>query len=100
MSNDNKRDKLQTTCNTKIDSELTKEKQHDTQKVINVNGVVEGCVLLNVRNKADTDASIDCTIPNGTIVIVDELESTGEFYKITTNDNITGFCMKQFIRTY
>lgn len=60
-----------------------------------VNGVVTNCLRLRLRKA-----------PNGTIiswldvgdeVLVDTLQSTDEWYKVYTKDDLDGFCMKEFI---
>ena len=60
-------------------------------------GKVEGCKKLNVRKEPDTEADVVCVVPEGTEVIVDEEESTVDFYKVCTSAGIEGFCMKKFI---
>lgn len=59
--------------------------------------VVVGCVRLNVRDEANSQAAILTTIPVDTEVMVDLINSTDKFYKVCTASGIEGFCMKQFI---
>ncbi len=60
-------------------------------------GLVEGCKRLNVRKEPQVDAQIVCEIDNQTEVMIDEAESTDDFYKVYTETGIEGFCMKKFI---
>lgn len=59
-------------------------------------GVVD-CNRLNVRKEPNTDGEILCEIKVGTSVVIDEDESTEDFYKIFTVSGIEGFCMREFI---
>lgn len=67
-----------------------------TQKE-SVFGLVSDCANLRVRKEPNNKAEVLGTIPVNTEVMVDEDESTGEFYKIYTDSGLEGFCMKQFI---
>jgi len=60
-------------------------------------GVVSGCVKLRVRNNPTTMGEVICEIKEGTVVIIDEKESTVEFYKVTTEAGAEGYCMKKYI---
>lgn len=60
-------------------------------------GHVVGCAKLNVRKEPDADAEILGTIIAGSEVMIDEIESTDEFYNICAASGFEGFCMKQFI---
>ena len=60
-------------------------------------GIVIGCSRLNVRMKPGADAKVVCTIECDSKVMIDEENSTKNFYKICTEVGIEGYCMKQFI---
>ena len=60
-------------------------------------GVVAGCEKLNVRSAPNTDANIVTVLAAGTEVMIDEAESTADFYKVVTGAGVEGFCMKKFI---
>jgi hypothetical protein len=60
-------------------------------------GFVEGCKRLNVRKEPRVDAHIVCEIDDQTEVMIDEAESTNDFYKVYTESGIEGFCIKKFI---
>ena len=60
-------------------------------------GHVVNCSKLNVRKDPDADAEILGTIIAGSEVMIDESESTDDFYNICAASGFEGFCMKQFI---
>jgi len=60
-------------------------------------GIVTGCEKLNVRKEPSSTAAIICEIENRTEVMIEEVESTEDFYKVCTASGIDGFCMRKFI---
>ena len=60
-------------------------------------GYVTDCVKLNVREAASKDSNVLCEIILNSKVIVDEENSTDDFYKVTTETGVEGYCMKQYI---
>lgn len=60
-------------------------------------GFVTNCQKLNVREEPKTDSAIVCEVDYQTELMIDENESTEEFYKVFTDAGIEGFCMKKFI---
>ena len=60
-------------------------------------GVVVDCFRLNVRSAPSIDAEIICEIDGSSDMIVDEEESTEEFYKVCTAAGVEGYCMKKFV---
>lgn len=60
-------------------------------------GVVTDCAKLNVRAEPSTDAEVVCVISAATELLVDEAESTEDFYKICTAAGVEGYCMRKFI---
>lgn len=63
-----------------------------------VYGTVECKDMLNVRKAPKADAAIACVIKNGSEVIVDVTNSTDDFYKVCTEADLEGYCMKKFIK--
>lgn len=59
-------------------------------------GVVN-CNKLNVREEPSLDSTIVCEVNSQTELMIDESESTDDFYKVFTASGIEGFCMKEFI---
>ena len=60
-------------------------------------GVVEGCAKLNVRKAPNASADVVCIIAGGAEVVIDEDESSEDFYKICTVSGVEGYCMRKFI---
>ena len=60
-------------------------------------GFVSNCKKLNVREKPTVEAPVVCEIVCQTELMIDEKESTEEFYKVCTAAGIEGFCMRKFI---
>lgn len=69
---------------------------HDESEEIKI-GLVSNCKKLNVREKPTVEAPVVCEIVCRTELMIDEKESTEEFYKVRTAAGIEGFCMKKFI---
>lgn len=60
-------------------------------------GIVIDCKNLNVRNQPDGEADVLGTISADSEVLIDEGDSTSEFYKVCTASGLEGFCMKKYI---
>ena len=63
-------------------------------------GIVVNCEKLNLRRSPlkDSDgANILTELLSGVAVVIDENESTPNFYKVTTETGLEGYCMRQFI---
>ena len=63
-------------------------------------GIVANCEKLNLRRSPlkDSDgANIITELLSGVAVVIDEDESTPNFYKVTTETGLEGYCMRQFI---
>ena len=63
-------------------------------------GIVANCEKLNLRRSPlkDSDgANIITVLFPGVAVVIDEDESTSNFYKVITEDGLEGYCMRQFI---
>lgn len=73
--------------------DVENEKTNEEVKI----GVVSNCNKLNIREEPSLDANIVCEITSTTELMIDENESTEEFYKVFTMSGLEGFCMKKFI---
>lgn len=60
-------------------------------------GLVVDCAKLNVREEPDPDADILCEVPSQTELVIDENNSTDEYYSVCTAAGVDGFCMKKFV---
>ena len=65
---------------------------------VSLTGIVFDCSKLNVREEPSIAADIVCVIDNLATVLIDEEESTEDFYKVCTENGAEGFCMKKFIK--
>ena len=61
-------------------------------------GKVNGCTKLNIRKMPNRNAEVLAEIKAGSEVMIDEENSTYEFYKVCTESGIEGYCMKNFIK--
>ena len=76
------------------ESDIDAAANDETSELI---GYVTDCVKLNVREAASKDSNVLCEIILNSKVIVDEENSTDDFYKVTTETGVEGYCMKQYI---
>ena len=60
-------------------------------------GLVANCKRLNIREGPTIDAPVICEMVCQTELIIEEADSTEDFYKVCTAAGIEGFCMKKFI---
>jgi len=81
---------------TKDDYQIEEHEESQNFEDVKI-GFVTNCKKLNVREKPRTDATIICEVDYQTEVMIDEKESTEEFYKVYTAAGVEGFCMKKFI---
>lgn len=80
--------------NSNPESDIDVAANDETSELI---GYVTDCVKLNVREAASKDSNVLCEIILNSKVIVDEENSTDDFYKVTTETGVEGYCMKQYI---
>lgn len=64
---------------------------------VSLTGVVSGCKKLNVRKLPSPYEEVLCVLNEKTKVEIDEVNSTEDFYKVTTVSGVEGYCMKKFI---
>ena len=86
--------------NDESNDESDKEKQdtENQEEVVNVKeGIVGGCNKLNVRTEANINSDVACVLNSDSRVYVYLDDSTDEFYKIKTQDDVYGYCKKDFI---
>lgn len=60
-------------------------------------GIVVDCMKLRVRKNPNSYSGVLCEIPVDTKVVIDLDKSTVQFYKVTTEAGVEGYCMKKFI---
>ena len=61
-------------------------------------GKIIGFEKLYVRKEASKDSEPAGIITSETVLIIDEENSTEDFYKVTTNEGLEGYCVKKFIK--
>ena len=61
-----------------------------------LNGVVN-CLRLRIYTEPNENSEIVCKIRYLTDVMIDNINSTADFYKIYTANGATGFCQKDLI---
>lgn len=72
--------------------------EENQEEVVNVKeGIVGGCNKLNVRTEANINSDVACVLNSDSRVYVYLDDSTDEFYKIKTQDDVYGYCKKDFI---
>ena len=62
-----------------------------------VEGSVVDCVRLNVRSAPDKSAEVLCVVNSGTLLMVDTILVTRDWYKVCTEAGIEGYCMKKYV---
>lgn len=60
-------------------------------------GTVSGCSKLNIRKTPDANGVILGVEPVGTYVTVFPDESTEAWYRVVTDSQLDGYCMRKFI---
>lgn len=60
-------------------------------------GVVDNCVRLNIRVAPRITADVRLIIEKGDEVILCEKQPKGEWFRVRTQNNTEGFCMKKYI---
>lgn len=80
------------------ESDEGKQDTENQEEVVNVKeGVVGGCNKLNVRTEANINSDVACVLNSDSRVYVYLDDSTDEFYKVKTQDDVYGYCKKDFI---
>ena len=75
-------------------AEVTAGERVETAPVI---GFVVDCGRLNVRREPKEGAKIVSVVPAGTGLTIDEGKSVEEWFSVSTEAGIKGFCMKKFV---
>lgn len=75
-----------------INKEIIKEEVKRTVK-----GKVIDCTRLNVRRRPNKDSEVNRVIDVDSIVEINENKSNDEWYRVTTDNGVYGYCMKKYI---
>lgn len=60
-------------------------------------GVVDTFSEAVIRDKPSVFGDMVCVLKNGTVVEIDEKESTKDFYSISTPFGVEGYCLKMYL---
>ena len=82
----------------KVDEPATIQNLEPSKPAEPIIGIVANCVRLNVRETPIITAKILSEVDVNSKLMIDETESTEEWFKIYTETGIEGFCMKKFVR--
>ena len=74
-----------------------KELVNDTVEKTVKGGTVINCGSLNVREKAEAEADVLGVINAGSFVSIDKEASTAEWFKVTTEAGLEGYCVRKYI---
>ena len=80
--------------------EVVEEPVEEVEEIIEPEvkeGIVGGCIKLNVRSEASIDSSVVCVLDADTKVTIYPEDSNDNFYKIRTADGLDGYCKTAFI---
>lgn len=79
-------------------TEVVEEKvEEPVEKVTVATGVVAKCSKLNIRKKSNVNADVACVVNAGDTLTIDLAKSNDEWLKVTTSNNVKGYCMKKFV---
>lgn len=62
-----------------------------------IGGIVSGCKKLNIREEASIKGKILCEVSEGTALMIDQIESTDDWFRVYTETGVEGYCMKKFV---
>ena len=80
-----------------INKEIIKEENIREEVKKTIKGKVIDCTRLNVRRRPNMDSEVNCIIDVDSIVEINENKSNDEWYRVTTDNGVYGYCMKQYI---
>lgn len=63
----------------------------------NRTGHITGCELLNVRREPSISSPIVAVLNSSDSVMIREKNNVSDFFKVTTANGVSGYCMKKYI---
>lgn len=78
-----------------ISEEIVEEDTSASETII---GIIDNCIKLRVREEASINSEVIAELEAGKIVLINEEDSTDDFYSVYTEAGIKGFCMKKFVK--
>lgn len=76
---------------------VCEESSNETVEPTVKGGTVISCGSLNVREKAEAEADVLGVINAGSFVSIDKEASTAEWFKVTTEAGLEGYCVRKYI---
>lgn len=64
-----------------------------------IDGIVVGCLKLNIRSKPDKTSKVLNVINASTIIKIDIANSTSDWFKVIDNDGNVGYCDRNYLYT-
>lgn len=80
-----------------VDEEELMPVEEEEEKVTECYGAVSECTKLRLRREPVVGDNVIGELKFADVVVVDLVESTPDFYKVTTEAGVEGYCMKQYI---
>ena len=76
----------------------TVETEHvkEDVKESTLQGVVFNCERLNIRKGPNKKEDVLCIVDKGSKLTIND-KTTKDWFKVTTEDGVEGFCMKKFV---
>lgn len=105
MNKKNGDDKMENTIREPIDVVNLTENPEPEESVeettptieLTIGRVTNEHAKLNIRQAPDLTAPVLIIIDHSVELLIDQNESTNDFYKVTTPEGIEGYCMKKFV---
>lgn len=83
----------------KIKAEIAEFEDEEIIDATNLKeGLIVDCLKLNVRVAPYSDAEVATIIDASANFLVDESQSTEDFYKVYTEAGAEGYCMRKYVR--
>ena len=79
------------------EEEVCEESSNETAEPTVKGGTVINCGSLNVREKAEAGSDVLGVINAGSFVSIDKEASTAEWFKVTTEAGLEGYCVRKYI---
>lgn len=64
-----------------------------------VYGYVNDCSRLNIRKAPNINSAPLCVVDVNTKLVINESNSTADWYSVVTPSGVEGYCMRKFVRT-
>lgn len=72
--------------------------QLEPEKITSVLGTVTNCDRLNVRQSPNITSKVLTAVTKNTELLVEDINESGDFYKVITPMGIDGYCKKDYVK--